>query len=329
MESTTDSPKVIRDVSDTVPTSLDSFVGQEYVLAAVKVALDASRNDGTRFPHALFVGPPGLGKSNLVQIIANELGVQLRETLAQTLIHTNDIAALLLEGESRQIIFLDECDELDVGHQTLLYRALAERKLFLPQGRGSRAMRCLPLEDFTFIMASNHESRLARPLVERFKMVCRFEFYSAQEILALLTDRAAALGWNCKDDVLPRIAQVSRGVPRIGLRLLESVRRTARSENAEILTASHFGRMCRIEGLNGRGLDRTECSYLRILGEEGKAVRVGVIADRLGLPTRTVSGVIESFLVRERLISRSDDGRALTDAGVRYVEEIANTSNSN
>lgn len=329
MESATATANIIRDVCDTVPTSLNSFMGQEHVVAAVKVALDASRNDGTRFPHALFVGPPGLGKSNLVQIIANELGVELRETLAQTLTQSSDVAALLLEAESRQIIFLDECDELDVGHQTLLYRALAERKLFLPQGRGNRAMRCLPLENFTLIMASNHESRLARPLVDRFKIVCRFEFYSSREIHALLTDRVARLGWNCNEDVLPKIARVSRGVPRIGLRLLESVHRTARSENAEILTADHFERMCGIEGLDGRGLDRTECAYLRILGAEGRAVRVGVIADRLGLPTRTVSGVIESFLVRERLISRTDDGRSLTDAGVRYVEEIANTSNSN
>lgn len=110
------------------------FVGQQPVVEAVRIALDAARNDGGRFPHALFVGPPGLGKSNLVQIIAREMGVELRETLAQTLVQSSDLAGLLLDTESRQILFIDEADEMQPEQQTLLYRALAEAKLFLPRG---------------------------------------------------------------------------------------------------------------------------------------------------------------------------------------------------
>lgn len=260
-----------------------------------------------------------LGKSNLVKILANELQVELHETLAQTLVQATDLSALLLETESRQILFIDEADEMPAEQQTLLYRALAEGKLFLPRRRSSTAPSCLPLDKFTLIMASNHESRLARPLVERFKIVCRFDFYSDSEIHQILEDRAAALGWVCTDDVLRLVAERSRGVPRIALRLLESVHRTARSENANALSWSHFERMCAIEGIDHRGLNRAERQYLRILHEQGSPVRLNVIADRLGLPARTVSSVIESFLVREQFVSRCDEGRQLTADGDRHL----------
>jgi Holliday junction DNA helicase RuvB len=236
---------------------------------------------------------------------------------------------LLLEAEAHQVLFIDESDEMEPTQQTLLYRALAEGKLFLPRGRSPASPRCLPLEDFTLIMASNHESRLARPLVERFKMLCRFEFYAEHEIWEVLGDRAAGLGWRTENEVVSLISTRSRGVPRIGLRLLESVHRVARSEQAEVVTVAHFDKMYRIEGLDARGLDRTERAYLGILLAGRGPVRLNVIADRLGLPARTVSGVVESFLVRLGLVSRTDDGRELTAEGLRYAEELQAQSQSN
>jgi Holliday junction DNA helicase RuvB len=320
-------PKPARyDVNGHAPTSLENFVGQQQVVAAVKVALDACRNDNASFPHALFVGPPGLGKSNLVQIIANELAVDLTETLAQTLTGTSHLAALLIEVEARQILFIDEADELAPEQQTLAYRALAEGKLFLPRS-SSTAARHLDLEDFTLILASNHESKLARPLVERFKLLCRFEFYTAQQIVQLLAGRAAALAWACEGQVLPLIAARSRGIPRTALRLLESTRRIARSRGTHTVTDDHFNQMCAVEGIDHRGLDRTERSYLSILASADSPVRLGVLADRLGLPTRTVSGVIEPFLVRQNLINRSDEGRSLTAGGIEHLKESLASSN--
>jgi Holliday junction DNA helicase RuvB len=319
MKTRSDNPKIERDLSRTPPGCLDQFVGQDHVVAAVKVALDATRHDGGRFPHALLVGPPGLGKSNLVQIVANELGVDLRETLAQSLLQSIDLATLLLEAESRQVVFIDEADELPPHLQTLLYRALAEDKLFLPRCRPSGIARSLPLESFTLMMATNHESRLARPLVERFRMLLRFEFYSTDEILDLLIARAKSLEWECDSNVVMLLALRSRGIPRVGLRLLESVRRIARSERADIISLEHFHRMSQVDGIDQRGLDRTERAYLRILQAEGKAVRLNVIADRLGLPPRTLSGVVEPFLIRERLITRSDEGRELTPEGANHL----------
>src|SRR5687768_17313474 len=121
-------------VNDVLPSSLDSFVGQRSVVEAVRVAIRASENTGGPFPPSLFCGPAGLGKSQLVQIIAAELGVELHETLAQTLTSSADLQALLLGAQDGEIVFLDECDELAADQQVLLYRAVAERKLFLPRG---------------------------------------------------------------------------------------------------------------------------------------------------------------------------------------------------
>ena len=308
------------DVNAVLPSSLDAFVGQKAVVEVVKVGLQASRNSGSPFPSALFTGAAGLGKSQLVGIIANEMGVELRETLAQTLTTTGELGALLLEAQRGDIVFLDEADALPEAQQVLLYRALAEKKLFVPRGGSGRAARALPLEDFTLILASNHESRLASPLVQRFKLLCRFEFYTTNEIANLLTTRIEALGWTCGDGVVAAVAQRSRGVPRVGLRVLEAVYRVAQSEGGSVLTLAHAERACRMEGLDHRGLDRTERAYLTILAAASGPVRLGVIADRLGLPARTISSCVEAYLVREGLISRSDEGRELTEAGARYVQ---------
>jgi Holliday junction DNA helicase RuvB len=122
------------------------------------------------------------------------------------------------------------------------------------------------------------------------------------EIRELLSRRVTALQWKCEDTALRGMAERSRGVPRVALRLLDAVHRVGRSENADQLTLAHLERMCRIEGIDARGLDRTEQAYLRILDAAGKPVRLGAIADQLGLPTSTVSGVLESWVFGERFI---------------------------
>jgi Holliday junction DNA helicase RuvB len=315
-------PTPCSDVNSSVPRRLDQFVGQSSVVEQVRVALAACRNGGGSYPSSLFTGAPGLGKSQLVAILAAELGVPLRETLAQTIATTGDLRALLLDARDCEIVFLDEADELPPSMQTLLYKAMAERKLFVPRGHSGRQDVALPLDDFTLIMASNHESRLQRPLVERFKIINRFEFYGETEIERLLRDRAGGLNWQCHDGVFRVVAARSRGVPRTGLRLLETVHRVALCENSGDLTVAHVERACAIEGIDGRGLDRSERQYLRILDGDGGPVRPGVLADRLGVPLRTLQSVIEPFLIRVNLINRSDHGRTLTDDGVRYVREM-------
>lgn len=310
------------DVNAAAPRRLDSFVGQSGVVEQVRVALAACRNTGASYPSSLFTGAPGLGKSQLASIIAVELGVRLRETLAQTLSTPGDLQGLLLDAENCDIVFIDEADELPTPLQTLLYRALAERKLFVPRGRSNRTELALPLDDFALVMASNHESRLQRPLVERFKIINRFVFYSNTEIERLLNDRATALGWPCEPTIFRLLAARGRGVPRTGLRLLEAAHRVTESEGDTSITAAHVERACQIEGIDERGLDREERAYLCFLEAEGHPVRPGVLADRLALPLRSLQTVIEPYLLRCNLISRSDQGRTLTPAGLEYVRTL-------
>lgn len=321
-------PPPAASVNDVLPSSLDAFIGQQSVINAVKVAIQASENTGSPFPSALLCGPPGTGKSQLVQIIATEMGVELHETLAQTITSTGDLQALLLAAQDGEIVFLDEADELSADFQVLLYRAVAERKLFLPRGNSMRTARALPLANFTLILATNHESRLAPPLVQRLKLHCRFEFYSEQEIKVLVRQRSSILGWPCDDAIHSLIAQRSRGTPRVALRILESARRVAMAENDQVITTRHLQRACGIDGIDDRGLDRTEQTYLRLLDGATGPVRLSLLADRLGLPSRTLAGCIEPFLVRIGFITRSEDGRLLTEVGARHLKDRVDQLNA-
>ena len=310
-------------LNDSGPNVLERMIGQKQVVDTVRVALEASWNDGVRFPDAGLFGPAGVGKSTLCSLIARELGSTLHETLAQTLTSPGDLHALLMTAGDRDVVLIDEADELHPELQTLLYRAVAERKLFLPRGSSSRMPPAIDLANFTLLMACNHESRLAPPLVQRLKLVCRFGFYEQSELERILQDRVRAVRWTVESSVLVEIAKRSRGVPRVALRHLDATHRVSRSENADAITRAHFDRMCRLEGIDAAGLDATEQAYLRVLSQTaGRPLRLGIIADRLGLPSRTVSMSLEPFLVRSGLINRSDSGRELSPLGLQYVGGI-------
>jgi Holliday junction DNA helicase RuvB len=317
---TNEQPQATNDIG---PTVLERFIGQQQAVAKVKVALEACWNDGTAFPHTLLVGPPGLGKTQLAKVIAAETGSQLHEALAQTLSQPADLNALLMGAGDRDVVFIDESDELDPNpFQTLLYRAMEERKLFLSRQGASTAVGSIPLNNFTLLAATNNEFSLVAPLRERFKLVLRFDYYQPDELATVLRHRTTAQRWECDETVFPRIATLGRGVPRLAIRLLEASHRTARSENSSIITADHVEHTCRLEGLDEQyGLDPTELKYLEVLRTAGKPVRVGTLSARLGLPPRTISNVLEAYLLRLGLVNRCEQGRELTPLGIEFVSK--------
>lgn len=308
------------DINDAAPSSLAELVGQSAVLAQVRVALDAARQDGRKFDHALLVGPPGCGKTQTAKVIAAEMGGEFRECLAQSITSAADLNAVLLGATDRSVVFLDEAHELAREHQTALYLALDQRRVFINGGRAGRPPQSIPLADFTLLLASTEEYSLLQPLRDRCRLTLRFAFLSADDLVALTRQRGRSLGWAVADEVLREIARRSRGTPRLALRLLQACRRVCRSGAERAIGPDHLRRACELEGIDAVGLGPVEQAYLRVVAEGTS--RLNVIASRLGLPARTVAEVCEPFLIRVGFVVKDDQGRReLTAEGRAHLSQ--------
>jgi len=202
--------------------------------------------------------------------------------LAQNIRSISDLQALLLTPSDREVCLIDEIHELHPIAQTTLYRAMENQQIFLETKRG-RKSRPIKIANFTIIGATTDPQKLLEPLRDRFKLVLEFEFYSEQELETLLRTRTQQMGMHVQDAVFQMIAQRGKGTPRIALRLLDSTRMVAYSENAEVITTNHFHRACQLEGIDHIGLTTSEIKYLKILYENDGKARLNVIASRLGL----------------------------------------------
>jgi len=295
------------DINDIRPTSISHLIGQEHVKQVVCVALDYAHQEGRKFDHALMVGPPGLGKTALSQIIAQEMATDFTELLGQSFKTVADLNNVLLLATERSIVFIDEVHEMSKSLQTTLYLALDQRKILIAGGKSGATPMSIPIQDFTLLLATTDEYQLLQPLRDRMKLTLRFEFYSADELAQIVSFRSRGLGWNVDEEVFPAIANKGRGTPRLALRLLESAHRVCRAEGEHIITAKHLERACELEQIDSMGLGPTEQQYLAIIADN--STRLNVIASMLGLPTRTVSEVTEPYLQRAGLIVKDDQGR--------------------
>jgi Holliday junction DNA helicase RuvB len=303
------------EINDARPSSLKHLVGAKHIIAQVSTAIDAAFEDGTRFDHALLVGPPGLGKSQLANVIAQEMATDFHEVLGQSITSIGDLNALLLEAKDKAVVHIDEAHELDKQFQTALYLALDKGCVFV---NSKRTPQPIPIADFSLLLSTTDEFCLLQPLRDRMKLTLRFEFYSDEELAVLLRHRCKALDWEVIPEVFPLIAQRSRGTPRIALRLLQACRRVARSQGDHTITVLHFERACLLEQIDGMGLGPVERKYLSILSEG--PTRLNVISTILGLPTRTVSDVTEQYLIRSGLVDKDRAGlRQLTAKGLEHV----------
>ncbi len=309
------------EIGDVAPTSLKHMIGQRSVMAQVAVAIDAAFADDRRFDHALLTGPPGCGKSQTAKIIAAEMATDLLEVLGQSITNVADLNALLLAAKEKAIVHIDESHELEKEFQTALYLATDQRRIIL-NSRSKAGPQSIPLADFTLLLSTTDEFCLLQPLRDRMRLVLRFDFYTAEDLTVLLLQRSRALGWLVHEELLPLIAQRARGTPRLALRLLQACRRVCRAGGETTITAEHLHRACELEQIDDIGLGPTEQRYLAVLAEG--ACRLNVVASMLGLPGRTVSQVVEPFLMRSGLIVKDDSGRReLTAVGREHLSNRA------
>ena len=299
-----------------VPT-INHWVGQQDVVARFRVALEASWNDAARLPHMLFVGGPGLGKTEMAQLAAREMGVTIHERLAQTLLTPGMLCSLLLSADDKSIVFIDEIHELQPQLQTTLYRAMEDQQVFV-RGRGEATLN-MPLKDVTVLGATTNEYALLPPLRDRFKLVLPFTFYDLESLTQITVQRATMMGISLSREIAESIAQRSKGTPRLVIRLLESCHRYARSKGDDQVTATHFDDAVHLEGLDSLGLGRDEQRYLRYLAERDEPTRLSTLESALGVHRRTIQSVVEPFLLRSGLIEKSDKGRTITEEGLRHL----------
>ena len=306
------------EINDVSPTSLNHLIGQRNVIEQVRVALEASFADNRPFDHCLCVGPAGVGKTQTAKVIAAEMASEFHEVLGQALERAADLNALLLAAKDKDVIFIDEAALIPSEQQHALLIALDQRKIILAGGKTGRSPQSLPLASFSLVMATTDQYRLIPPLIDRMRLVLNFQFYHEHELVEITRQRLRALNWPVDEEVLPLIAQRSRGVPRLALRLAQAAWRVARSEGELRITAKNLERACLLEQLDALGLGPLEQQYLRIV-KDGTS-RLNVIASRLGLPPRTVSQVTEQFLIRMGFVDKDEHGRRfLTRKGHEHL----------
>ncbi len=301
----------------TVPT-IDHFVGQQEVVARFRVALEAAWTDGTRLPHLLMCGPAGCGKTLLSHLAAKETGVAVHERIGQVLNYIGAVNGLLAQAGDKEIVFIDEIHEMPANCQTLLYRALDDRSLFVT--RPNRSTLNLPLHDFCLIAATTDEYALLSPLRDRFRLILQFKHYDVESLTTIASQRAKLMGMEVDSDVPRRIALRSRGTPRLAIRLLEACHRFARSRGETHVTLEHFEKTVELEQIDDLGLDADQQRYLAELAAQEKSpIRLHTLESTLGIHRRTIQTVLEPFLLRSGLIERTPQGRLITRKGLEHL----------
>ena len=267
--------------------------------------------------HVLFHGPPGLGKTTLAQIVANELGVNFRSTSGPVITKPGDLAALLTNLEAGDVLFIDEIHRLTPAVEEVLYPAMEDFALDLMIGEGPSARSVkIDLPRFTLIGATTRSGLLAKPLLDRFGIPVRLEFYSHDDLQAIVSRGADKLGAAMSDDGAMEVARRSRGTPRVAGRLLRRVRDVATVEGASVIDNGVADKALRRLEIDGLGLDPLDRRYLRLIAEHfgGGPVGVETLAASLAEARDAVEDVVEPFLLQCGLIQRTPRGRVLPPA---------------
>ncbi|MGA2566251.1 MAG: Holliday junction branch migration DNA helicase RuvB [Pseudolabrys sp.] len=304
------------------PQRLSEFIGQEKARANLSVFIEAARSRQEALDHVLFVGPPGLGKTTLAQIVARELGVNFRATSGPVIAKAGDLAALLTNLEPRDVLFIDEIHRLNPAVEEILYPAMEDFQLDLIIGEGPAARSVkIDLAPFTLVGATTRAGLLTNPLRDRFGIPVRLNFYSVEELEQIVNRGARVLGIGMTADGANEIARRARGTPRIAGRLLRRVRDFAHVDGDKAIDRKIADRALGELEVDSSGLDAMDRRYLRMIAENygGGPVGVDTIAAGLSEPRDAIEDIIEPFLIQKGFIQRTPRGRLLTSHAFKHL----------
>ncbi len=304
------------------PNKLADYVGQDKVKNALKIYIEAAKKRKEPLDHVLLYGPPGLGKTTLSHIVANELGSQLKITSGPAIEHAADLAAILTTLQKNDVLFIDEIHRLRHTVEEILYPAMEDFSLDFIVGKGpsARNMR-LKLQPFTLVGATTKAGNIASPLRDRFGIIERLELYVPQELADIITRSSRILNINIMPEAIKEIAMRSRGTPRIANRVLKRVRDFAEVKGDGVVDLDICRQALKMMDVDERGLDFVDRRLLErlIVTFNGGPVGVETLASCIGEEIATIEDVYEPYLIRLGFIARTPRGRVALDGAYEHM----------
>ena len=304
------------------PKTLEYFTGQKSICKNLEIFINAAKSRGEALDHVLLSGPPGLGKTTMAQVIANEMGSSIKVTSGPIMTKPGDLAAILTNMNEKDVLFIDEIHRMHPAVEEMLYPAMEDFKIdiLIGEGQSAKSLR-LDIPPFTIVAATTRLGLLSQPLRERFGIPLRFDFYTIEELGAIIERNARLMGFEIDEEAAYEISRRSRGTPRVAFRLLRRVRDFSSVNGADLVDLETAIKSLDQLNVDPIGLDSEDKKYLETINDlfGGGPVGLDTISAALCESPNTIEEVIEPYLIQQGLIQKTPRGRIITPRGLEHL----------